>query len=160
MAATGRDYIIQVQAVSVGTAAQDLFEISSADDKPTKAIGLELGQDSEYGDAAEEAIRLAIRRGNTTGGSGGSAPTVRSADKHDASAGFTAEANNTTKATTAGATFWNSAWNERMSPSIWWWPDNTGVSSDQGDTTGPVVEMVTTIADALTLSQSLYMREF
>lgn len=156
----GRDYGVQVSAVSVGTAAQDLFEFAAADDKPIRLIGLELGQDSEMGDAAEEAIRLAIRRGNTASGSGGSTPTVRALDKHDGAAGFAAEANNTTKANTSGATFWSSAWNERISPSIWWWPDQFGVMSDQGDTTGPVVEMVTTIADALTLNQSAYVREY
>lgn len=155
----GRDYGVQVSAVSVGTAAQDLFEFGAADDKPIKMIGVELGQDSELGDAAEEAMRLAIRRGNTTGGSGGSTPTVRSLEKHDASAGFAAEANNTTKASTSGATFWSSAWNERMTPAQFWWPDNTGVSSDQGDVT-MCVEMVTTIADALTLNQTAYVREF
>lgn len=160
MGAPGRDYTVQVQAVSVGTAAQDLFEFGPADDKPIKIIGLELGQDTELGDAAEEAMRLAIRRGNATTGSGGSAPTVRATDKHDAAAAFAAEANNTTKASTGSPiTILNTAWNERMSPSIWWWPDNFGVSSDQADTTA-CIEMVTTIADALTLNQTAYVREF
>lgn len=161
MGAPGRDYAVLVQAVSV-SAAQDLFEIGPADDKPTKFMGLELGQYgvADYGDAQAEGVGLAIRRGNTASGSGGSSPTVRACDKHDAAAGFTAEANNTTKANTSGATFWTSAWNVQQSPSIWWWPDNTGISSDQGDTTA-CVELIAAPADALTtVDQTLFVREF
>ena len=160
MGAPGRDYTANVSAVSVGTAAQDLFEFGAADDKPIKIVGLELGQDSELGDAAEEAMRLAIRRGNATSGSGGSAPTVRANDKHDAAAAFACEANNTTKASTGSPiNIITTAWNERISPAVWWWPDNFGAGSDQGDTT-VCIEMVTTIADALTLNQTAYVREW
>lgn len=158
MGAPGRDYLLQVQAIAQ-TAAQDLYEVLPADDKVTKFIGMELGQTTEFGDAQEEEYSLAIRRGNSTSGSGGTTPTVRSADKHDASGGFSAEANNTTKATTAGATFWNGAWNLRISPAIWWWPDNYGISAEQGDTTA-CVELIAAPADSVTVNQTLYVREW
>jgi hypothetical protein len=148
---------VQVQGVSV-TAAQDLFEHTPADDKPVKVMGDELAQTSDFGDSAAEGLPIAIRRGNTTSGSGGSAPTVRSGDRNASAAGFTAEANNTTKATTSGATILNTGWNVQIPEHIWW-PDNFGISASQADTT-VCTELVSAPADALTVQQTQYTREW
>jgi hypothetical protein len=154
----GRDYSVPVQGVAV-SAAQDIYEIIPADDKPIKQVGLEIGQSTEVGDAAEEGLRIAIRRGDTVTGSGGSAPTVRAPDPHDAAAGFTAEANNTTKANTSGVVIAATAWNIRIVPQQWWWPDNFPVGADQGNSR-MCDELVAAPADAVTADHTAWIREF
>ncbi len=96
----GRTYSVIFSAVAV-TAAQDLFEISPADDKPVEIVAIEIGQKtSDSGDAADELLQLSIIRGFTASGSGGSAPTPGPLDNIDTAAGFAAEVNNTTVANT------------------------------------------------------------
>lgn len=152
------DCLVAASGVAI-TVAQDLFELVPADDKPIKATGFELGQSTEVGDAAEENVRLAVRRGNTTSGSGGSTPTVNAADPHGASPAVTAEANNTTKATTAGATILSTGWNERVTPMVWWYPDQFAPGADQGNSR-LCIELVAAPADSVTVEQTAYVKEF
>lgn len=90
----GRMYTVSVSAVAV-TAAQDLFELASADDHPLILHGIFIGQSS---DTDSEQIRVSINRttGSPTSGSGGSAPTPRPTDPSGSAAGFASEINNTT----------------------------------------------------------------
>jgi hypothetical protein len=104
MPAEGRCYSVIFENVAV-TAAQDIFELSPADDKPIRILSWELTNVSDFGDAQEEVLRLEWIRGFTTSGSGGTAPTPRPANRSDAAAGFAAEVNNTTQATTGTTTF-------------------------------------------------------
>ncbi len=71
----GRMYSAVFEAVAV-SAAQDLFSLGS----PTSGIGvlysIVLSQTSDVGDAAEIIEEIRIITGNTTVGSGGSAPTA------------------------------------------------------------------------------------
>jgi hypothetical protein len=154
----GRDYSASVQAVAM-TVAQDLWEIVPADDKPLKIIGHVLANSTDFGDAQEEGFRLAIRRGDTVSGSGGSAPTVRAMDPHDAAAGFTVEANNTTKANTSGVVIDASGWNIRITPQNFWWPDNFAPGADQGNSR-MCLELVAAPTDSVTVDLSAYPREF
>jgi hypothetical protein len=95
-------YTVIFEAVAV-TAAQDFFEIAPADDKPCRIAGLMLSQSSDIADAAEELLRVTITRVPThTSGSGGTGPTPRLIASSGTAAGFAAEVNNTTVATTAG----------------------------------------------------------
>lgn len=55
-------YTVIFENVSV-SAAQDLFELLAADDKPLAVVGLMISQISDVGDAAEEMLRLEIIRG-------------------------------------------------------------------------------------------------
>jgi hypothetical protein len=98
-----RIYTVEFENVSV-TAAQDFFEISPATNKPCRIIGLTLEQGSDVGDAQEEMLRVSVVRvpATATSGSGGTAPTPRALDATNQAAGFTAEVNNTTVATTSG----------------------------------------------------------
>lgn len=89
-----RFYSITFENVSV-SAAQDLFEISPADDKPCTIHAIELSQISDVGDAAEEMLRLEIVRGYASG-SGGSAFTPVALNPNDPASSFSAEINNTT----------------------------------------------------------------
>lgn len=152
----GRIYTVTFSAVSV-SAAQDLFEISPADDRPIEIVGIELGQSSDFGDAADELLQVSIIRGHTTSGSGGTAPTPAPMSPNDAAAGFTAEVNNTTAASAGTtATLTTTAWNVRAGY-IQWFPEGMRPSATQGNTT--LVVRQTAPADALTMSGTLYVRE-
>lgn len=71
----GRMFSARFEAVAV-TAVQDLFSLGS----PTSGMGLLhsiiIAQTSDVGDSAEEILIVRIITGNTTVGSGGSAPTA------------------------------------------------------------------------------------
>lgn len=157
MGAPGRDYTTYVQAVSV-SAAIDFDEVKPADDKPVQIMGGVIANYSDFGDAQDEVLRIAIRRADTVSGSGGSSPTVRANQFHDAAAGFATEADNTTKANTSGIVIATTGWNVR-DPSPQWWPDTFGPSADQGNT-AIVRELVAAPADALSIDHSLFVREF
>ena len=107
-------YTVQFTAVAV-TAAQDLFEIVAASGKPVVLLGFGLSQSTELGDTAEEQLSIVVKSGQTTSGSGGSSVTPVANDSSQAAASFTAEANNTTKAS-AGTivTHYPYNWNVRM----------------------------------------------
>lgn len=152
----GRVYAVTFSAVAV-SAAQDLFEITPADDKPVEIVGIELGQSSDAGDAADELLQISIIRGHTTSGSGGSAPTPAPLNPNDTAAGFTAEVNNTTVASTGTTTtLQTGCWNVRAGY-INWFPEGMRPTASQGNTT--IVVRQTAPADAITMSGTLYVRE-
>ena len=152
----GRIYSVVFSAVAV-SAAQDLFEITPADDKPIEIVGLELGQTSDSGDADDELLQISIIRGFTASGSGGSTPTPAPLDPIDTAAGFTSEVNNTTVANTGtSVTLWTTTWNVRAGY-INWWPPEARPAASQANTT--IVVRTTAPADALTMSGTLYVRE-
>ena len=96
-------------AVAV-TAAQDLFEIVAPANSRVRLLELDIGQYTDFGDAAAEILSISIHRGHTTSGSGGSTVTPANLDPYSRVAGATVEANNTTVATTAGVLLWSTAW--------------------------------------------------
>jgi hypothetical protein len=151
-----RIYSVVFSAVSV-SAAQDLFELTPADDKPIEIVGIELGQSSDSGDAADEQLQISIIRGHTTSGSGGSSPTPAPLVPADTAAGFTSEANNTTIASAGTtATLHTGCWNVRAGY-INWFPEGCRPTAGQGNTT--MVVRTTAPADAVTMSGTLYVRE-
>ncbi|MGE0138676.1 MAG: hypothetical protein AB7R77_12715 [Ilumatobacteraceae bacterium] len=155
-----RMYTVSFENVSI-SAAQDLFEITPADDKPVAIAGLFLsnvGGTADAGDAQEELLRLAIIRGFTTSGSGGSAPTPAPCAPADSAAGFTAEVNNTTLANTGTtATLHADGWNVRVPYGNWWIPE-AWIWASQANTT-IVVRLVGAPADAVSCSGTLYVIE-
>lgn len=153
---TGRTYSVIFSAVAV-TAAQDLFEITPADDKPVNILGLFIGQSSDAGDAQDELLQVSIIRGFTTSGSGGSAPTPAPLDNIDTAAGFTAEVNNTTVANTGtSVTLHTDTFNVRAGYQIWF-PPECYPRATQANTT--IVVRITAPADSLTMSGTLYVQE-
>ena len=153
----GRVYTVQFENVAV-TALQDLFEITPADDKPVKLLGLFLSQSSEIGDAQEEMMRIQVIRGYTSSGSGGSAPTPVPVDPNTAAAGFTAEVNNTTVATTGTAVILHSeSFNERTGLAMWWTPETCPIASQANTTI--VVRLLANPADSVTMNGTLYVEE-
>jgi hypothetical protein len=156
----GRVYTVPFENVTV-SASQDFFEISPADDRPVALMGLTLdnvGGTSDAGDAQEEFLRLLIRRGHTTSGSGGTTPTPGALNPLDAAAGFAAEVNNTTIAS-VGTTvdLVPLGWNVRV-PLREFWPEELWPRATQANTT-IVVRMLSTPADPLSVSGCLYVVE-
>lgn len=151
-----RAYIVPVQNVGISL-AQDIYEVAPADDKPCILDGVDMGQSTDYGDSAAEGVRLAIRRGDTVSGSGGSSPSIRAVDPQDSAGGFTVEANNTTKANTSGIAMWGGAWNVQQAGQIWW-PDTYPVKVSQVESRA-CLELVAAPADSLTCDHSLFVRE-
>lgn len=98
----GRFYSVPFSAVAV-SAVQDLFEVKAATGKPITLHEIVVGQASDMGDAAAEALSVVIKRGiGNTSGSGGSAVTPVGHNSGMTAAGMTAEVNNTTQAVAGG----------------------------------------------------------
>ena len=152
-----RVYTVSFTAVAV-TAQQDFFEIVAAAGKNCRILALYLSQSTEIGDAQEEGLSILLKSGSTTSGSGGSAPTPVPLNVTDAAAGFSAEVNNTTKAS-AGTIVTHHAdnWNVRM-PYQLILPEEMQI-----ELTGSrrfTVELATTPADSITVSGTIYVKEF
>ena len=92
------------------TAAQDLFEIVAPANSRVRLLEIDIGQYSDFGDAQAEILSIAVHRGHTVSGSGGSTITPANLNPYGAGAGSTVEANNTTVATTSGALLWATGW--------------------------------------------------
>lgn len=149
-------YTVQFNGVAV-TAQQDLFELVAASGKPIVILGFSLSQSTEVGDTAEEALSILLKSGQSTSGSGGSAPTPVANDSTMASAGFAAEANNTTKASTGtivthGA--WN--WNIRVPLDVLFTQEQQLVMAASRRCT---LELATTPADSVTMSGTIWIQE-
>lgn len=153
-----RIYTVVFENVTV-SAAQDLFSVNPADDKPVKIRGLRLSQVSELGDAAEENLRVVVRRGFTTVGSGGGAFTPTPLDPADAAAGASCRINDTTPAGTGTGTILDPlGWNIRMSPFETWYPDpEFSPKTVQGSFI--TVTLLSTPADAISMSGTLFIEE-
>lgn len=152
-----RLYTVSFSAVTV-SAAQDLFELTPADDKPVRLHGITVGQTSDSGDAQDEQVQWTVIRGHATSGSGGAAATPQPVNSSiDTAAGFTAEVNNTTVASAGtGVTLHTGAFNVRAGLE-YWWPPECRPGASQANTL--LVVRVTVPVDALTMSGTLYVEE-
>lgn len=151
-----RTYAVSFNAVSV-SAAQDLFEITPADDKPVRLLGLVVGQYSDVGDSNSENLGISVIRGYTASGSGGTTPTPVPLDSVDTAAGFTADMNNTTVANTGTAlTLHSDVWNTQAGYA-YFWPEGMQPQASQANTT--IVVRITAPADAITANGTLYVQE-
>lgn len=152
-----RTYTVPFTAVSV-SAAQDLWEITPADDKPVKILGLVIGQYSDVGDAASENLSVKISRGWGTSGSGGTAPTPSPVVPVDTAAGFTAEVNNTTVASTGTeVVLFSDVWNTQAGYQMWF-PEGTQPECTQAS--GAILTVrITAPADAVTANGTLFVQE-
>lgn len=159
----GRIYTVPYQGTLTNAGGDcDLFELLPAAGKPIRLRGLKLAQFSEVGDAAEENIRISVIRmtATVTSGSGGSAVTPVPVHGNDPAAGFAAECNNSTVATTSGTatTIEEIAWNERATPYETWWPDGD-FAPDAKNAEALIVRNQTTVADDLSIAITAYVEE-
>lgn len=152
----GRIFTAQFNGVAV-TAQQDLFEIVAPATGIILLHELGLSQSTEVGDAQEEGLSIILKSGQTTTGSGGSAPAKVPNLFGDAASGATVAANNTTKAT-AGTIVshlaW--AWNIRVPFEKVWTPELRPVLSPSRRGT---IELGTTPADSITMNGYLVWEE-
>lgn len=161
----GRIYAVTSNGTftAAGTDA-DLISIQPADDKPVRLRGFILSQTSEVGDAAEENLRVTVRKmpATFTVGSGGSSITAVTppSDAAEPVWSFTARANDTTVSTTSGTAqiVLDMGWNERNTPYDFWYPDVSFCPKvRQGE--GLVIRIETTAADDLTYSVTAFIEE-
>lgn len=153
----GRFYSITFDNVAI-TASVDFFEITPVDDRPVILHALHLSQSTEVGDTAEEMMRVNIIRGYATSGSGGSAPTPAPLNPLDAAAGFTAETNNTTVASSGTpVTLHSEVFNVRSGMVQVWTPETRPIVTQAQSTL--VVRLATTPADSVSFSGTLYVEE-
>lgn len=162
-----RVYTVTVENATIATAGTDtdLVEISPADDKPVWLLGFSLdnvGGTADAGDAGEELLRLAVIRGHTSSGSGGSAATPVLLDVNGGAVGFAAETNNTTIAsggtTTTPVAF---GWNVRIPCREQWGTlqDLSGCPMATQANTTIVVRLLSTVADDISASWTLWVAE-
>lgn len=150
-------YSVVFSAVAI-TAQQDLFEIVAPSTGVLIVHGWELSQSTEVGDTQEEGLALLVKRGSTTSGSGGTAPTPTPGGLGQGAATMTAEVNNTTKATAGTIVTWMSTnWNVRSSPMQWiLTPEMRPLVRASERFT---IELATTPADSITASGTLWVEE-
>lgn len=152
----GRLYTVSFTGVAV-TAQQDFFEVVAPSDAIVRIHRIGLSQSTEIGDAMEEGLSVLLKSGQTTSGSGGSAPTAIPNELGDAAFGGTCEANNTTKAS-AGTIVthyaWN--WNVRMPFEHVFTPEERPILSPSRRGT---VELGTTPGDSITMSGYMVIEE-
>jgi hypothetical protein len=159
MVGIGRCYVVSFDNASFTNANgdHDYFEITPADDKPCVIEAIYVYTTSEVGDTQEEQVRWSIVRGHTTSGSGGAAPTPQPIQSTDTAAGFTAETNNTTIASTAGTTIHVGSFNIRVGLEYVPPPEHRIIATQAHTTL--VVRQLSTLADDATMSGSMYVRE-
>ena len=151
-----RMYGCAFDAVAV-TAVQDLFELLAPTNATVRIHQLDLFQTTDLSDAQEEVLRLRIRQGQTSTGSGGSTGTAVPNDFDDSASGATVKLNNTTQA--SGGTIvvddlWG--WNIRMPLTRIWTPEcQPRIKGGRRAT----IELVGAPADSITISGNLVWSE-
>jgi hypothetical protein len=149
-------YTVQFNGVAV-TAQQDIFELVAHATKQCVLIGFGISQSTDVGDAAEEGLSILVKSGSTVSGSGGSSPTPTNNDGSGAASGFTAEANNTTKANTGTiVTHYAHNWNIRMPLDVLL-PEPMQIVFGAGRRL--TIELATTPADSITMSGYAVVQE-
>jgi len=155
----GRIYTAQFSGVATGIAQQDLFEIVAPSAGIVIIHDFTITQLSEVGDAQEEMLLLLLKSGQTTTGSGGSAPGAVPLLIGDLLSVFggTVAANNTTKAI-AGTIVTHLAenWNIRMPFQKIYTPETRPILSPSRRMT---LELATTPADSITLAGTITFEE-
>jgi len=107
-----------------------------------------IGQTSDSGDAAEELLRIRVRRqtGTFTVGSGGAAVTVVRTHEGDAATSLTVRRNDTTPATGTFETLVPLVWNVRIPLEKIWTPENAPTFFGTSDL---IIDLPAAPADAL-----------
>jgi len=147
------------QTVANASGDYELFEIDPATDKPIEVYALELVVTSELAEAQEEWIAIQVIRGHATDGTGGASATPRPLRETDQAAGFTVDTLRTAIASTGTpVTLHASGFNVRAGYS--WGPVpyeyGWGIAAAAGLL---VIRMSTTVADDVTMSGTIYVRE-
>lgn len=161
----GRVYAVPFTGTIVAASGDtDIWSFQPAANKPISLRGFTLGQTSEVGDAAEENIRITVKRlpATFTVGTGGSAVTAVApvGSSLDTVWGFTARTNDTAVATTSGAVqvLDEFGWNERNTPYEHWYPD-IDFCPGAFNAQGLVIRCETTLLDDMTFTGTAWVEE-
>lgn len=160
----GRIYTVPFASGTVTNAGgnADLWEVTPADDKPIHIVGIRLGQTSEVADAAEEGVNISIIHlaATVTSGNGTAVTPVAVDVGVNVAAGFSAEVNGATVATTSGTatTVEEICWNIRNSPCEIWYPDIRFAPTAR-QASALVIRLNTTVADDITFAGTLWVEE-
>lgn len=151
-----RMYSVSFAAVAQ-TAQVDFFEIVPGTNQSIVLHSVYITQSTEYGDAQDEMLGIAIKSGSTTTGSGGSTYTAVPLDFSDAASAATCKINNTTKATSGTiVTHHADAFNVRAGWAYRPTPEERIIVKGARRLT---VELTNTPADSVTFSGTLYFQE-
>lgn len=138
-----------------------MLSIQPAANKPIRLAGWIIGQTTELGDAAEEALRITVRHlaATVTIGSGGSAVTPVKTDQNDVACGATTRCNDTTVSTTTGANtvMQEMAWNIRSSPWERYIPEEQRPRVVNGEAL--IVRMESTPIDDIGVNMTFFIEE-
>ena len=155
--------IFTVPFTGIVTAAggdTDLLEALPADDKPITLLGWRICQTSEVKDAEEEGLRITVRKmtGTITSGTGTAVTPVD--PQYGATAGFTAECNGATVATTTGSNtiVEEIGWINRNTPYEFFYPDGRFAPKAR-QTEGLFMRLETTLADDATFQLTFWVEE-
>lgn len=148
------------QTIAAASGDYDLFEISPVANKSVEIVALSLGNKSEIGDAQDEMLAYSIIRGYTTSGTG-TAATGLPLDASDPSASFAAEVLAPTTLATGGTPLILMAdtFNVRAGLMLVLPPEMRPKCSAITAETRLVVRLTTAVADDLTLSGTIWVRE-
>lgn len=150
-----RIYTASFSAVAV-TTATDLFEITCAADRPIEIMGWTIFQTTDLGDAAEEVVDLSVQRAVTAGSGGSSATIVDYGGRGESTSDATVNRTVST-AHTGGTVQFRKGWNIRI-PEEFWLPPELYCYVDAA--TDPVTLTITAPADSITVSGSIFWREY
>lgn len=153
----GRLYTVSMDRITVA-AQQDLFMIAPATNRGVLIHGFTIGQSSDAGDAQDEQLAIGVIRGHATVGSGGASQPAVPMLALDVAAGFTARRNDTTVASTGTpVNLHMDAFNVRAGYSLILTPElRWGCTAAS---TRIVVRLLTTPADSLTMSATIWVEE-
>lgn len=148
-------------ATLASAAAIDWVEIITGTTAGIMLLGIDIGQSTELGDAAEEQIRWYIKRatGTYTSGSGGTTPTPVRVNAGDGAAVFTADAMNTTQiavGTGTLTTVFQSTFNLRTGLQMFWTPE-TAITN--GISSALAIGLSAAPADSVTWEGTVYVGE-
>jgi hypothetical protein len=153
----GRLFTSCFQAVTV-SAAQDLFALHASSTVPLLIHSCVIGQSSDFGDAQDENLRIRIRRGMTSNGTGGTTPAMNPVDAREATAATaTCRANDTTAA--SGGTIvemWEETFNVRAG---YVWLPTPAMQLTCAVSTRIAFNLPAAPADALTMSGTIVWEE-
>lgn len=151
------------QSLTTANGDYDLFELQPGDDHPIKLHSLEVGFTAAEGDALEDFVRIAVIRGHTTGGSGGSSITNANMPRLDPQLGdpnlaaSLEYANSTIASSGTTQTLWATTFNIRAGLEKIWVPELRPVAN-QGNTS-LVVRMLSTLDANDSCSATLVFEE-
>lgn len=152
----GMMYAVSVVGVASPAAIWDVMELNVPADAVVKIHSVYLGQTTDMGDAAAEALTVQLIRGHATSGSGGSTATPVPKLAGNAAAGTTVETNNTTIASTGTAVIMHAdVWNIALP----WQYRPTPEERDELSPSSRLVIRVSAPADAITTTCTVIFEE-